>query len=69
MLTDTTAEVIVEVLGLTGNPEYDARMASKREHYRAAGLSVVEWDAPNQALDSVQLPQRAAQRPEVAHEG
>ncbi|MCY1381856.1 hypothetical protein D9M69_698140 [compost metagenome] len=69
VLTDTATDVLIEVLGLTGNPEYDARMASKREHYRAAGVTVVEWDAPTQALDSVQLPRRAARRSEVAHEG
>lgn len=68
VLTDTAAEVIVEVLGLTGNPEYDARTASKREHYRGAGMSVVEWEAPTQALDSVQLPP-AAKRSGAAHEG
>lgn len=69
VLTDTATDVQIEVLGLTGNPEYDARMASKREHYRAAGATVVEWDAPAQALDSVQLPRQAALRSEVAHEG
>ncbi len=69
VLTDTATDVLIEVLGLTGNPEYDARMASKREHYRAAGVTVVEWYAPTQALDSVQLPRRAARRSEVAHEG
>nr|WP_258874810.1 DUF1173 family protein [Cupriavidus taiwanensis] len=68
VLTDTAAEVIVEVLGLTGNPEYDARTASKREHYRSAGMSVVEREAPTQALDSVQLPP-AAKRSGAAHEG
>ncbi|AZG17082.1 DUF1173 family protein [Cupriavidus pauculus] len=56
VLTDVTPEVVVEVLGMTGNADYDARIAEKRAHYRAAGIPFVEWDATSGPIDSVLLP-------------
>ena len=56
ILTDVTPETVIEVLGLTGNSDYDARMAAKRAQYRAAGIPVIEWDATASPLATVQLP-------------
>ncbi|WP_066732978.1 DUF1173 family protein [Cupriavidus sp. D384] len=56
VLTDVTPETVIEVLGMTGNADYDARMAEKRVQYRAAGIPVIEWDATASPLAAVQLP-------------
>jgi len=56
VLTDVMPEVVIEVLGMTGNADYDARIAEKRSQYRAAGVAIVEWDATAQPLSGVRLP-------------
>jgi len=56
VLADVDPETVVEVLGMTGNPEYDARVTLKRAHYAAAGTPVIEWDATSQPLSGVRLP-------------
>lgn len=55
VLTDVNPEVVIEVLGMTGNPEYDARMAAKRQHYREHGIPCLEWDAVNTAINGLEL--------------
>lgn len=56
VLTDVAPETVIEVLGMTGNPAYDARTAQKREHYRVHGIPVIEWEVGAQPLSSVRLP-------------
>ncbi|CAG9186037.1 DUF1173 family protein [Cupriavidus pampae] len=55
VLTDVNPEVVIEVLGLSGNPEYDARMAAKRQHYRQHGIPCIEWDALETPIDGLDL--------------
>lgn len=57
VLTDVVPEVVIEVLGMTGNPEYDARMAAKRQHYRTQGMPCFEWDAVSTPITQVRLPE------------
>ncbi|GMG94676.1 hypothetical protein RN01_24960 [Cupriavidus sp. SHE] len=56
VLTDVEPERVIEVLGMTGNAEYDARMVEKRAHYQAAGTPFTEWDATAHPVTSVRLP-------------
>ncbi|EKZ99042.1 uncharacterized protein DUF1173 [Cupriavidus metallidurans] len=56
VLTDVDPEVVIEVLGMTGNPEYDARMASKRQYYRENGIPCIEWDAVSTSIEHLRLP-------------
>ncbi|SDD58060.1 Protein of unknown function [Cupriavidus sp. YR651] len=65
VLTDIEPETVIEVLGMTGNPEYDARMAAKRQHYRSAGLPFIEWDAVAKPIESVQLPPAGTRTPDA----
>ncbi|KAI3590476.1 hypothetical protein D9X30_4709 (plasmid) [Cupriavidus sp. U2] len=55
VLTDVEPEVVIEVLGLTGNADYDARTAAKRAHYQATGTPFIEWDATSHPVTSVLL--------------
>lgn len=57
VLTDVVPEVVIEVLGMTGNPEYDARMAAKRQHYRTQRMPCYEWDAVSTPITQVRLPE------------
>lgn len=43
-LTDVDEECVVEVWGMMGNPEYEARKAEKVATYRRRGVRVIEWD-------------------------
>ncbi|XYJ92668.1 DUF1173 domain-containing protein (plasmid) [Cupriavidus necator] len=56
VLTDVQPEMVIEVLGMAGNTGYDARMASKRQHYRTAGVPFLEWDAVATSISSVRVP-------------
>lgn len=56
VLTDVEPETVIEVLGMAGNPEYDSRMASKRQHYRTAGVPFLEWNAVATSISSVRVP-------------
>lgn len=56
ILTDVAPEVVIEVLGMTGDADYDSRIAEKRAQYRASGIPFLEWDAKAGPLASVQLP-------------
>ncbi|WP_434034723.1 DUF1173 family protein [Cupriavidus sp. a3] len=56
VLTDVQPETVIEVLGMSGNPEYDARMAGKRQHYQTAGIPFLEWDAVATSISSVRVP-------------
>lgn len=56
ILTDVAPEVVIEVLGMTGDADYDARIAEKRAQYRACGIPLIEWDAKAGPVASVQLP-------------
>nr|WP_315593840.1 DUF1173 family protein [uncultured Cupriavidus sp.] len=56
ILTDVVPEAVIEVLGMTGNPEYDARVAAKRQHYRVQRVPCVEWDAVSTPISEVRLP-------------
>ncbi|MCY1213144.1 hypothetical protein D9M72_249080 [compost metagenome] len=69
VLTDTSPEVVIEVLGMAGNPEYVTRMAAKRQHYRAASVPFVEWNAPAQPLSAVRLPSPVGTASEATHAG
>ncbi|TWG87878.1 uncharacterized protein DUF1173 [Cupriavidus gilardii J11] len=60
ILTDTSPEVVVEVLGMGGNPDYDARAQAKREYYRSAGVPCIEWNALADPIESVGLPPATA---------
>lgn len=55
VLTDVNPEVVIEVLGMTGNPEYETRLAAKRQHYRERGILFIEWDAVNTAINGLDL--------------
>lgn len=56
ILTDTSPEVVIEVLGMVGNADYDARAQAKRDYYRSAGVSCIEWNASADPVESVNLP-------------
>lgn len=43
-LQDQEGECVVEVWGMMGNPEYEARKAAKIKSYQACGVQVIEWD-------------------------
>jgi hypothetical protein len=48
--------VVIEVLGMSGNADYDARIAEKRAHYLASGIPLLEWDVKAGPAASVRLP-------------
>ncbi|HVI89361.1 MAG TPA: DUF1173 family protein [Dongiaceae bacterium] len=56
VLTDTAPETVIEVLGLSGDPDYDARIAEKRRHYAATVTPYIEWDARVDDLRLVRIP-------------
>ncbi|MBU66287.1 MAG: DUF1173 domain-containing protein [Cupriavidus sp.] len=56
ILTDVAPEVVIEVLGMSGNADYDARIAEKRAHYLASGIPLLEWDVKAGPAASVRLP-------------
>lgn len=56
VLTDVAPEVVIEVLGMSGNADYDARMAEKRAYYLSTGTPSIEWDATAEPISSVRLP-------------
>ncbi|MBY4898676.1 DUF1173 family protein [Cupriavidus sp. AU9028] len=64
ILTDTSPESVIEVLGMVGNTEYDTRLEAKRHHYRSSGIPLIEWD-PAQSLTAMQLPEPTAKLGEV----
>lgn len=43
-LIDADPEVLVEVYGMCGNPDYDRRKLEKQASYRTKGIRVIEWD-------------------------
>ncbi|WP_321817111.1 MULTISPECIES: DUF1173 family protein [unclassified Paraburkholderia] len=43
-LQDEECESVVEVWGMTGNPDYEARKAEKIQSYKRKGVRVIEWD-------------------------
>ncbi|SFF74806.1 Protein of unknown function [Actinacidiphila alni] len=43
VLTDTEAPTYVEVYGVRGRAEYEARKEAKRTYYRDQGITVIEW--------------------------
>ncbi|WP_020201352.1 DUF1173 family protein [Cupriavidus sp. WS] len=56
VLTDTKPETVIEVLGMTGDPNYDARMEEKRRHYANEVIPYIEWDANVDYLRLLRLP-------------
>ncbi|MDO3615403.1 DUF1173 family protein [Ralstonia pseudosolanacearum] len=56
VLTDTDQPTVIEVLGMTGNPEYDRRMLEKREYYQTNGIRLVEWNPTAHPVADVHLP-------------
>lgn len=60
VLTDVAPEAVIEVLGMTGNTDYDARLAQKQAFYRANGVPVIEWRPQDQQITCVQLPRPSA---------
>ncbi|MDN7445276.1 DUF1173 family protein [Burkholderia cepacia] len=43
-IQDQECECVVEVWGMMGNPEYEARKAAKIKSYKSRGVQVIEWD-------------------------
>lgn len=56
-LTDTDQRTVIEVLGMTGNPQYDRRMQEKREYYANNGIRLVEWNPSKHPVADTRLPQ------------
>ncbi|GGL49778.1 hypothetical protein GCM10014719_58800 [Planomonospora parontospora subsp. antibiotica] len=44
VLTDVAPRVYVEVYGVRGRESYEVRKRVKQEHYRTAGVNVIEWE-------------------------
>ncbi|CAG2159734.1 DUF1173 family protein [Cupriavidus numazuensis] len=59
VLTDVTPEVVIEVLGMSGNPQYDTHLAEKRAHYQANRIPCIEWTPAAEELANVTLPMPA----------
>lgn len=64
VLHDTHPPTVIEVYGMTGDPEYDQRKTEKRAYYRAMGIPVIEWIPIEKPVIAVLLP--AARKPSVA---
>ncbi|KVK87685.1 hypothetical protein WJ47_12735 [Burkholderia ubonensis] len=56
ILTDTTAPTHIEVYGMNGIAEYEARKREKQRVRVARGINAVEWDIDLTALADVRLP-------------
>ncbi|AMU04588.1 hypothetical protein A2T82_35405 (plasmid) [Burkholderia cenocepacia] len=56
ILTDTAAPTHVEVYGMNGMAEYEARKAEKQRLRLAHGIQAVEWDIDATDLAAVRLP-------------
>lgn len=44
VLTDTSPKTVVEVWGLPGREDYEARKATKQAHYQQSGTPLIEWN-------------------------
>ncbi|CAB3806430.1 hypothetical protein LMG28138_05807 [Pararobbsia alpina] len=44
ILNDVCPETVIEVYGMSGNVEYEARKLEKRRHYAASGVTCIEWE-------------------------
>ncbi|HDR8993765.1 MAG: DUF1173 family protein [Burkholderia contaminans] len=62
VLTDTPTPTHVEVYGMNGQPDYEARKAAKRARRLRDGIPAVEWNIED-PLSSVTLPPTAQRRP------
>lgn len=55
-LKDVDQRTVIEVLGMTGNREYDRRMQEKREYYATNGIRLVEWNPNKHPVADTRLP-------------
>ena len=46
VLTDTEPPTVVEVWGMTGREDYEARKRAKQAHYAAGNIALVQWSPP-----------------------
>ncbi len=62
-LQDQESECVVEVWGMMGNPDYEARKAEKIKSYKARGVQVIEWDTRRPMPNLSRLARRGATAP------
>jgi predicted nuclease of restriction endonuclease-like RecB superfamily len=62
-LQDQESECVVEVWGMMGNPDYEARKAEKIKSYKSRGVQVIEWDTRRPMPNLSRLARRGATAP------